>query len=78
MCMNITIQQRPSSKTNSCSTSQEISLHFMEPTIHYHLHKSLPLVPIQLIQSTLSQAISLRFGLILSSHICLLVSTPYA
>ena len=46
--------QSPSWEANRFSVSQEIPPNFMEPEVHYHIHKCLPPVPIlgQIIQFT--------------------------
>jgi hypothetical protein len=54
-----------------CSVHQEIPCLLWNWRGHYHIHKSLPLAPILrlIFQSTTSKTISLRFILILSSHL---------
>jgi len=65
--------QSPSSEANDHSASQEITSLLWNPKLYYRVNKSLPLAPIlsHMNPFYLSHPISLRFILIVSSHLCL-------
>jgi hypothetical protein len=65
------MEQSPSSEANSCSATQEILSILWNPKVRYHLHKSLPLVPIlsQINPVHTPHPISLKSSLMLSSHL---------
>ena len=86
--LNVKLQNliRYSTEANSSSANQEIPHILRKPTVDYHVHMKLPLVPTlaRLIQSTASNLISLTYILILSSHLhlgllkwCFSFSFPY-
>jgi hypothetical protein len=54
---------------NSCSATQEFSSILWNPTVHCGVDKSAPLILNQWVQSTYSHSISLKFVLILFSHL---------
>jgi len=67
-------EQSPSWEVNSSSAIHQISTILCDMKVHYHVHQSLPLVPIlnQSIQSMpLFPSYSLKIHLILSWHLCL-------
>jgi hypothetical protein len=58
-------------KLNRRSADQEIRHYLWKPKVHFRLHKSPPLIPIQMFMNPahISHSTSLRSTLILSSHL---------